>query len=397
MRFFIVCPAYIATGGTELLHQFSKCLTDNNIENYMIYRNSNGVNCPTPPTFSKYDVKYVSSYVDARDSVLVLPETQIHCVDWCQKGIAMIWWLSVDNYLSSYNNQIRVNNVDIFKLKERDNAVHFVQSHYAKFFVENKLGIVNSYFLMDYINDEIVEFAKENVNYKDRQNICIYNPKKGYEKMKPVIDACRKDITWVPLIGLKPSEISKLMSISKLYVDFGHHPGKDRIPREAAICGCCVLTNKKGSAAFKEDVNIPERYKVNNVDDIDDVLNKVYDLVDNYEERKFEYSNYRESIASEKNEFITDLNYAIDILRDRINIRNAIIERNVDPMRYQKTYKIIEGAIDKMKELLISSQYLYENNNSYEAVAKLLTMDYIMQIVCETTYAQISEISNDEE
>lgn len=69
MRFFIECPAYIATGGTELLHQFSKCLTDRGIENYMIYE---GVNpetsvSPTPDSFQKYQVQYVDKYIDTPD------------------------------------------------------------------------------------------------------------------------------------------------------------------------------------------------------------------------------------------------------------------------------------------------------------------------------------------
>lgn len=51
------------------------------------------------------------------------------------------------------------------------------------------------------------------------------------------------------------------MSKSKVYIDFGNHPGKDRIPREAAISGCIVITGKRGAAAFAEDVCIPETYK----------------------------------------------------------------------------------------------------------------------------------------
>lgn len=29
------------------------------------------------------------------------------------------------------------------------------------------------------------------------------------------------------------------MRKAKVYIDFGFHPGKDRIPREAVMCGAC--------------------------------------------------------------------------------------------------------------------------------------------------------------
>lgn len=125
--------------------------------------------------------------------------------------------------------------MDPFKLAGRTNAVHFVQSYYAKDFVENGLGIAKTYFLKDYINDDIVKVAQLYGGESLRKDVCVYNPKKGYATLKPVIDACRSDIEWVALQGLKPDEMAKVMCQAKVYVDFGNHPGKDRIPREAAV------------------------------------------------------------------------------------------------------------------------------------------------------------------
>lgn len=59
-----------------------------------------------------------------------------------------------------------------------------------------------------------------------------------------------QDLRWVPLIGMTTEEMRSCMSKSKVYIDFGNHPGKDRIPREAAISGCIVITGKRGAAAF---------------------------------------------------------------------------------------------------------------------------------------------------
>jgi len=56
-------------------------------------------------------------------------------------------------------------------------------------------------------------------------------------------------------------EVIKLLQKAKVYIDFDYHPRKDRLPREAAILGCCVITRKRGSAKFFEDVPIPDEYK----------------------------------------------------------------------------------------------------------------------------------------
>lgn len=321
MKIFIVCPAHIKTGGTELLHQFSKSLSVSGIENYMIYLNPDGVNCPTPEAFKVYNVKYVSRYVDAHDSVLVIPESRMRFVNEmkCEIGTLMIWWLAVDNYLLSYKNMIKNGDPDVFHLKSRKNTVHFVQSWYAKEFLKEQFGIEDSYFLMDYINDGIMKIASlyQNLKY-ERKNICLYNPVKGYETLKPVIEVCRKDIVWMPLVGYKAEEMAALMCLSKVYVDFGCHPGKDRIPREAAICGCCVLTNRQGSAAYQEDVGIPECYKIADTGNIEGILKKLYLLIDDYEEKKADFSSYRETIKGEKAQFMEDLHTAIDILESRI-------------------------------------------------------------------------------
>ena len=79
--------------------------------------------------------------------------------------------------------------------------------------------------------------------------ILLYNPKKGLDKVLPIIEQTPW-LKWIPLINLTEEDMIAYMHLAKVYVDFGNHPGKDRIPREAAICGCCVITNREGSAAY---------------------------------------------------------------------------------------------------------------------------------------------------
>ena len=359
MRIFIACPNNIVTGGTELLHQFSKCLKDRNVECYMLYLGEKSLDCPVPEAFMKYEVKYVSQYVDAYDSILVLPETRVHLVSMCKKGIAMIWWLSVDFYISSFESLIKDDNKDIFALKSRKNVIHFVQSQYAKDFLQQEMGISEAYFLKDYINDEIMNFAKAYGDRVERTNYCLYNPMKGFNNLEPIINNCRSDITWVPLKGLKPHEMAAMMCRAKVYIDFGGHPGKDRIPREAAICGCCVITNKLGSATYQEDVSIPDKYKIGDMTNVENVLQVIYDCVDNYEQRKEEYQAYRDVISCEKEEFMRDVDKAIDRLAQVIDDRegNEMNLLSTEHIEMIDALKKFVGEIDARFELIkISAQ-----------------------------------------
>ena len=40
----------------------------------------------------------------------------------------------------------------------------------------------------------------------------------------------------------------------------------DRLPREAALAGCIVLTNREGAANFDKDVPIPSEFKFKSFD-----------------------------------------------------------------------------------------------------------------------------------
>ena len=52
----------------------------------------------------------------------------------------------------------------------------------------------------------------------------------------------------IKLSGFNTKQIINIYNKTKVYLDFGYHPGKDRMPREAALFNNCIITNKKGSA-----------------------------------------------------------------------------------------------------------------------------------------------------
>ena len=113
---------------------------------------------------------------------------------------------------------------------------------------------------------------------------------------------------WKPLAGLDLEQTIFMMQSSKVYVDFGNHPGKDRIPREAAANGCCVITNKKGSAAFYEDVPIPEEYKLSDPENQKEKINcLIGDIITDFSKHQKRFKSYREWISKEKEAFERDV------------------------------------------------------------------------------------------
>jgi len=394
MRFFIACPANLATGGTELLHQLSWHLSSRGVENYMLYWNTNLVTSPTPDVFIKYQVKYVASFIDDEQSVLILPETGINIVNVCTKGITVIWWLSVDNYFKVYYNMIKqVGKMDIFGLKVRHDLIHLVQSKYAYSFVKKEFEISEILYLEDYINDEIVKIGTEYRNRVHRENICLYNPKKGAQNLKYIMEKCRKDIQWIPLQGFNPEQMALLMCCAKVYIDFGEHPGKDRIPREAAVCGCCVITNRKGSAAFAEDVGIPEEYKISDMCDYDQVLNTIYDLIDNYEECSKRYEIYTASILNERDEFEKEIDYMLQVVRGRVRKHSLSWKGE----QYNALFDSIQASVSKIRLLYEASQQLYVDRKIEESIGELLKVESVLSVLRETNYKTIEDmLANDE-
>jgi hypothetical protein len=133
-----------------------------------------------------------------------------------------------------------------------------------------------------------------------RSDTVLYNPSKG-AKITARLMAAYPQWRFRPLRGLDREQLAQAFLEAKVYIDFGHHPGKDRLPREAAIHGCCVVTARHGSAANPVDVPIPERCKLD-VQDPEFVAKfgaLIEDIFSNFGARVAELDSYREVIARE--------------------------------------------------------------------------------------------------
>lgn len=327
---YVLCPAGVKTGGTELLHQL--VFQINNLSSkqkaQLVYTGTG--NIYPVKSFEKYvNENWIkeADVIENKENIIVIPETSLSEFNKFKLGKKYIWWLSVDNfYRTGFNGWKNINGtvrqlgvyhtvgsllkgrVQNYKKEINSADLHLFQSYYASHFLKNT-GILNSkkVYLSDYINDLYIDKSAGALKHS-RENIVLYNPKKGLNFTKKIIDKSPSWIKWVPLINMSNDEVYQNLISGKVYIDFGNHPGKDRFPREAAISGCCILTDRKGAAAYHKDVPILEKYKFEDSEkNISKIMNQIEYCLTDYQDAIKDFDNYREFIKKEKEIFKKDV------------------------------------------------------------------------------------------
>lgn len=340
-KIFVACPANFATGGPELLHQLVYNLQNIlDIDAKILYYNFDSSKYQTPvhPDYLIYKtpwwVLYLSKDEDKEHNILIVPEVYEACLllnrySNIRKGI---WFLSVDNYYLSrlkkwdlffprMINKISklfrydpIFEISIEKLnlkKKKLNKDSLLK--YASFFMTNAYRGVEwlkseeispVYYLSEYLNES---FLKIETDIFKKEDIVAYNPKKGFPFTRKIMKYAAQ-IKFIPIINMSREEVMKILQRAKVYIDFGNHSGKDRLPREAVILSCCVIAGKRGSAVFYEDVPIPEEYKFEDKkENIPAIIQKIKDCFENFEDRYKDFEHYRRIIKQEPQKFIEDL------------------------------------------------------------------------------------------
>lgn len=303
----LVCCPQIVSGGPELLHQLVDELRSRGRDARIVYYPFDQ-NLQCPDAYRKYDA-LSSELIDDPDTFILVPEASTWILRQIRKARCGIWWLSVDNYLGArhksrlsdlwrrYKSALKGLRIPLFLLHR---YTHLAQSHYAVRFLKGH-GIDSS-LLTDYLGTEHLSNPYRGGTSR-KEDLVVYNPMKGIRQTQELI-VRHPEIRFEPIANMTAGEVSELLHRAKIYIDFGHHPGKDRPPREAAIAGCCVITGRRGAAASADDVPVPERYKL---DDVSRRSNHVHefgalarDIFENYERRAEDFSEYRTRILEER-------------------------------------------------------------------------------------------------
>jgi hypothetical protein len=290
-KIYILCPANAVSGGPEAIHQLIHKLRKFGHEAYIVYLPT--VEDPRPAEYRNYEVDHVAAdYIeDSAEHILIVPEVWPHMLRHCRHIQKGIWWLSAHNFPREAEKQFQ------FSQTEKAEVVHLAQSRYAEHFLFRQ-GARYVHPLTDYLNRSHFQDQAES----GRQDRVLYSIK-GWgmvEKLKLVQPA----IKWVALENMSPQEVRSLMADSKVYVDFGFHPGKDRMPREAAVNGCCVIVGMRGAAVIHQDIPIPNAYKFNmDPFDMAGVILTIEDCMLNYEKRIKDFESYIRTIQLNEVQF----------------------------------------------------------------------------------------------
>ena len=343
-KIYIMSPANVATGGPEALHQLAYILKNSLKLNTFIYYVPTSNDNPIHENYMMYSINFTKKIEDNPENILIVPEYfEFLTIAKKFKNIQKaIWWLSIDNYFG-YRFRLKnhklirsiikipfnlikffnflTNNffslytiqdylkfiykyTDLKKHKELSQGkIHLAQSKYAHDFLFGKFK--NLYFLSDYIREDFFNYL--DFKKTKKENYVCYNPLKSNIFIKKIIKKNNK-IKFIPLIGMTKEEVIDTLRKSKIYLDIGSHPGKDRMPREAVLLGNCIITNKRGSAKNTDDIFIPNSFKFDeNYSNLKKIENKINSIFDDYEKEYKNFSPYIDKILLEKEVFTKEI------------------------------------------------------------------------------------------
>jgi hypothetical protein len=319
------CPGNAMTAGPEAIHQLASDLIRLGHNAAVVYFPFSK-EFKTPEPYLKYQVP-ITKYRDIQGELFIFPEIVTTYALKIRHAQAAIWWMSVNNYTCvrygyAWRDKLRyLKNVakglrPIGGIKSLNKLKHFAQSNYALEFL--KSNSISGELLSDpipiYTAHDYLQSLPEKCLKAIRSNTILYNPHKG-KKIVELLISQFPNWHFFPLNGFNREELANKFLESKLYIDFGHHPGKDRLPREAAIHGCCVITGLHGSAGNSLDVNIPPSYKIDPQAKsfLDAFKEKVGLIFNDFEKCSGDFSEYRETISQEQVEFEKQINQIFSI------------------------------------------------------------------------------------
>jgi hypothetical protein len=248
-KIYTLCPAFSVTGGPEAVHQLTDMLRRFGHDARIVFLPFNPD--PTLLEYAAYDIDYSNEIEDDTGNVLIALEVMPNELFKYKRIQKAIWWLSVDNQFK-HEAEKRFD----WEKHGGEGIHHFAQSYYAYNYLLEQ-GVTEPKFLSAYLHQR---YLKPMRGIK-KKNQVAYFAKKNRGVVEDVV-AASPDVKWVPIENMNTQQVRSLLAESKVYLDLGPHPGRDRMPREAAMQNCCVLVGNRGAAANAKDYPFPEQFKI---------------------------------------------------------------------------------------------------------------------------------------
>src|SRR5574344_1418 len=276
-KVIIVCPWNI-TGGPDALHQLCGSINRQGGHAYIYYteKPAKSNEYALLPYLQQYFIHTIDHIEDASDTAVVLPEIYVNAVGSFTKATVFLWWLGLSESSMLVYDKFRSKLESTRLFNACANSRVYVELTQRKY--KNTLRLI----------EPIAPIMRQTTK-EERQNYVVYNPVKGSDRYVEKISVHLDDseVKLIPARSMSSSQLAKTFSTSKVYLDFGTFPGRERMPREAATAGCCLITGQFGCSSYWEDLPIPEDYKFSldceTEDLFKDIALKVKHVIQNYE------------------------------------------------------------------------------------------------------------------
>ena len=290
----LLCPE-VKTGGPEALHQLGYRIAQHGGAARMVYYAPHSsievdgdiLRChaetsPMPAHFAQYQPLVLRETRLGPGTLMVFPEPLSKLAAEANKYQRALWWLSLDNAMPQ--NQDLLDEAARRALFADTNLIHLYQSDYARHFLAAN-GAAQYFPLSDYTDPQFVHrslVTSEVAPIEARRDVVCFFPNKGGERAARFLAgaaALRHPIEFVPIRDMTKAQVRETLFDARIYLDFGHHPGKDRVPREAAIAGAVVLLLAVGAATCFLDHPLPAAYRFTDDDIASGVLHRRIDAI----------------------------------------------------------------------------------------------------------------------
>ena len=287
LKLVVVCPANAVTGGPEAMHQLVHTANRAQPGSAAILYAPFTVHA-NPQEYRHYECPIIMRDQVPQDALVVLPEIWPDIAATFSNRCAL-WWLSVGNFGShGQRNLERI-------------SLHLCQSRYAFEHVQKNLSF-EPMMLTDWVDVLPVDTV--------RLPRVAVNPAKDAGMLRYFVESKKFDVA--ELRGMDKIGVSAALHGSRMYVDFGNHPGRDRLPREAALAGCTVLSTYLGAACYWDDMPLPNHYKF---DTLDELTGKVEEELDHYDHyRSASQIGYESWVKKNRADFESEVDSLLSIL-----------------------------------------------------------------------------------
>jgi len=362
---YIIAPAGAYTGGPTALFQLCYALRKNGVNAIMAFYGEINDN-PVHPNYERYECPWitVNNIKNGKDVTVITPETAINQVNSFTKIKKIVYWLAVDNYVSTiykpsklgfilhiiknymfdpyvayayvtrnihiYHNAYKANYIKLLIDKKKISVphnidFHLAQSRYAKDFLSS-YGIKDDKVIMIHepLEKEFLSKATK-IKYDEKIDAVAWNARKAYPIAFRLVKMLRKrGLTVFDLKNLGKDRMIKVLSRTKIFIDIGIHPGRDRPLREAVVLDNIAIINNHGGYYHYDDCMIPTEFKLNCYLDFDRKINyhklctNIEHYLENFEYYIKKFHHFKQYIMQEPYIFLSDVKHLSKILMEHM-------------------------------------------------------------------------------